>query len=248
MNSPMPDTQFGRIDVHSHLIPGVDDGCPTLEESFACARAMVRAGYTHCFCTPHIWPNLTHNTVETIAERTARLQEALNEAAIPLKVLPGGELSLRPDFVDASPDGIPTYGMARRYCIFDIWAERIPEFFWSSVDWLKSLGLQVIIAHPERMRAVQLDPELADEFANAGLLMQGNLQCLGDPPHAQTRQVAERYLRENRYFMLGSDTHNLAGWPLRMAGLENAIELVGDAEVWRLTRDNPRKLIESKAS
>ncbi|HEY8751433.1 MAG TPA: CpsB/CapC family capsule biosynthesis tyrosine phosphatase [Tepidisphaeraceae bacterium] len=241
----MSDTPIGRIDVHSHLIPGVDDGCPNLEESFACGRAMVHAGYTHCFCTPHIWPNLAHNTVKGITERTVRLQEAFAEARIPLKLMPGGELSLRPDFTDVSPDEIPTYGMSRRYCIFDIWAEKLPEFFWPSVDWLKSQGLEVIIAHPERMRAVQHNPDLADEFAKAGLLMQGNLQCLGDPPHAQTRQVGERFLKEGRYFMLGSDTHNLAGWPLRLAGLENAIELVGEAEVWRLTRDNPRKLMEA---
>jgi tyrosine-protein phosphatase YwqE len=104
--------------------------------------------------------------------------------------------------------------------------------------------LTVIIAHPERMRAVQEKPQLADEFAKAGLLMQGNLQCFGDPPSMHTRRVADQFLREGRYFMLGSDTHNLAGWPIRYAGLENAIQLVGEPEVWRLTHDNPLKLLE----
>ena len=48
----------GRIDVHSHLLPNVDDGCSSLAESLECARRMVQAGYTHCFCTPHYWPSL----------------------------------------------------------------------------------------------------------------------------------------------------------------------------------------------
>ena len=63
------------------------------------------------------------------------------------------------------------------------------------------------------------------------------------PAHADTRQVAERYLAENRYFMLGSDLHNLAGLPIRMNGLARAIELIGEKDVWRLTRDNPRQLV-----
>ncbi|HSZ56328.1 MAG TPA: CpsB/CapC family capsule biosynthesis tyrosine phosphatase [Tepidisphaeraceae bacterium] len=233
----------GRIDVHSHLLPGVDDGCATLEESLACARKLAEAGYTHAFCTPHIWPNLPKNTVEEIGKRTARLQHAFDEAKVPLKLLPGGELNLRPDIIDTPPDELPTYGMARKFCLFDIWAEKIPGFFWKSVEWLKSLGLRPIIAHPERMRAVQDQPELAQEFADAGLLLQGNLQCFGDPPHTHTRRLAEQFLQENRYFALGSDCHNLPGLQLRLDGLKNAIGLVGREEILRLTRDNPAQLI-----
>ena len=244
MTSANSATQYGRIDVHSHLIPGVDDGCPTIEESFACARALVKAGYTHCFCTPHIWPNLTHNSVTGIVVRTAEFQRALEGAEIPLRVMPGGELNLRKDLSSTPVDELPTYGMRRKYCIFDIWAEKLPDFFWPQVEWLQEQGLKVIIAHPERMRAVQETPELAEDFARAGLMMQGNLQCLGDPPHTHTRRVGERFLKEGRYFMLGSDTHNLAGWPVRYAGLETAVQMIGEAEVWKLTRDNPRKLVE----
>jgi len=77
-------------------------------------------------------------------------------------------------------------------------------------------GAMVILAHPERMRAVQADPSLADYFQELGLLLQGNLQCFGDPPHAETRRVAEQFLREKRYFMLGSDLHNLKSLPIRV--------------------------------
>jgi protein-tyrosine phosphatase len=238
----MPDKKIGRIDVHSHLLPGIDDGCPSLEESLACARRLVQAGYTHSFCTPHIWPNLPNNTVSAISRNTAQLQQALTDAGVPLRLIPGGELNLRPDTIQIPPDQVPTYGMARQFCLFDIWADRIPPFFYPAVESLQSMGLKVILAHPERMRAVQNNPNLADDFAHAGLLLQGNLQCLGDPPHSDTRQIIEKFLQERRYFMLGSDLHNLAGLPIRLQGLERAIELMGDEEVWRLTRDNPRQL------
>src|SRR5579884_293306 len=120
---------FGRIDVHSHLLPGVDDGCGTLEESLQCARALVDAGYTHSFCTPHIWPNLPDNTVRNIAERTQRLQQALHEANVPLQLFPGGELNLSADFRRFAPHDVVTYGLRGRYCLFDLWAERLPPFF-----------------------------------------------------------------------------------------------------------------------
>lgn len=239
----MSDTHFGRIDVHSHLLPGIDDGCPNLEESIACARELVGAGYTHSFCTPHIWPNLPNNTVENIVQRTTQLQRAFDAARVPLRLAPGGELNLRADLVHLSKEQIPTYGMKGRCCIFDIWTDRLPPFFWKTVEWLQSKELQVILAHPERMRAVQDEPDLGKQFTGRGLLLQGNLQCLGDPPHTRTRQVAEQFLGEGRYFMLGSDIHNLAGWPIRLSGLARAIEAVGEAEAWRLTRDNPQQLL-----
>lgn len=234
---------FGRIDVHSHLLPDVDDGCPNTRESLKCIRRLIGAGYTHSFCTPHIWPNLPHNSINGIIEKTNQLQRDIDVAGLQYRVFPGGELNARPDLAETTAPPVPTFGMAGKYCLFDIWVDVIPKYFWTSVEWLQSQGLQVILAHPERMRAVQEKPELAERFQEAGLLLQGNLQCFGDPSHSHTRRVAERYLKEGRYFLLGSDTHNALGLDTRLAGLENAIQLVGDAEVWRLTRDNPMKLL-----
>jgi len=234
---------IGRCDVHSHLLPGIDDGCATVEESIACARKLVEAGYTHSFCTPHIWPTFPDNTIGNIVPHVASLQQALDTAGVPLRLIPGGELSLRPDFVKTAPEAVVTYAMARKHVLVDFWADRLPPFFEPSVRWLQSLGLTVVVAHPERVRAIQLHPELADLFAEMGLLLQGNLQCLGDPPRAATRELAEQYLLEDRYFMLGSDTHNIETLPVRLNGLSRAIELVGEQKVMELTRDHPLTLV-----
>ncbi len=234
---------MGRIDVHSHLLPGLDDGCQTLDESLDCARVLVRSGYTHAFCTPHIWPNLPDNTPEAIAQRTVELQSALDREGIALQVMPGGEINLRFDTPRTPPDQLVTYGMSRRHVLIDLWAEILPDFFEPAVRWMQSMGLTVILAHPERMRAIQDRPELAEELAQMGVLLQGNLHCLVDPPDALTRRRAEEFLYEDRYFMLGSDLHRLQSLPPRMAGLQRAIDLVGLDEVDRLTRENPAKLL-----
>jgi protein-tyrosine phosphatase len=235
----------GRFDVHSHVLPGIDDGCDSLGESIQCARELVAAGYTHSFCTPHFWPNLVNNTVESVRRWTSELQSQLTAGGIPLKLFPGGEINLQPRLMDSPIADLPTFNMQGKYTLVDMWADKLPKFFEPTIRWMQSAGLTVILAHPERMRAVQLDPDIADHFTELGILLQGNLQCLGDPPHAATRSVAEKYLLENRYFLLGMDLHNPTTLPVRFAGLRRAIELVGNDAVDRLTITNPRKLVDN---
>lgn len=233
----------GRVDVHAHLIPGVDDGCEDVDQAVACARAFVAAGYSDLCCTPHIWPSLPRNTMGNIVAWTAALQQEFDRRLIPVKLHPGGEINLTPKFLQTPPEAVVTYGGRRKFVIFDLWADRLPDHFEPSVRWFQSLGLQPILAHPERMRAVQDDPELADYFAELGLLLQGNLQCFGDPPGADTRRTAERFLEENRYFCLGSDCHGPSTLPIRLEGLARATTLAGEDAIRRLTVDNPRRLL-----
>ncbi len=101
----------------------------------------------------------------------------------------------------------------------------------------------MVIAHPERVRAVQESPALLEYFTGLGALLQGNLQCLSDGPEAGTRRVMERALAEDRYTFLGSDLHRWETLELRLNGLKRAIELVGEAKVDELTKVNPRMLI-----
>lgn len=233
----------GRIDLHSHLLPQVDDGCRSLEESIACARELVSAGYAQSFCTPHIWPNLPNNNVAEIPRRVSLLQAELDRAEVPLRLHPGGEINLRDDTHQADAHALVTYGMARKFVLIDLWADRLPAFFRPAIAWLQAQGVIVILAHPERMRAVQDAPGLADHFQELGLLLQGNLQCLGDPRGAATREVAEQYLAEGRYTFLGSDLHHFESLPVRLAGLRRAIEAIGEEAVNQLTVENPKMLL-----
>lgn len=234
----------GRIDVHSHLLPGVDDGCETVEESIACARVLVSEGYTHSFCTPHVTPDFGHHTIANITQWTKALQQRLVEAGVPLTLLPGGEITIFPDLKEnLTPERQSTFCGLGRYCLVDIWADKLPDFFEPTVKWLMGKGWKVILAHPERMKAVQTDPGLADYFAKIGLLLQCNLQCLSDEVGKPTRTTGEKLLREGRYFLLGSDLHRLATLPARMKGLHNAVEMVGEEEVDRLTRVHPQLLL-----
>jgi protein-tyrosine phosphatase len=233
----------GRIDVHSHLLPGIDDGCKTLAESLDCARMLVENGYTHSFCTPHIWPNLPKNNIGQITVATAALQMELDGNGIALKLLPGGELNLRADLMQTALDEIVTYSMQRKFALIDLWADKLPAFFEPTVKWLRAAGMTVVLAHPERMRAVQDDPGLAEYFAELGILLQGNLGCFGDSPTAFSRKTAEILLEEDRYFMLGTDLHSIDSLPLRMSGLKRVEEITGGEKLKELTHMHPGRLL-----
>ena len=237
----------GRIDVHAHLLPGIDDGCATLEESIACCRMLASAGYAHAFCTPHIWPNYPENDIAGIARRTAELQTHLTQAGVKLQLHPGGELNLRPESFNTPDEEIVTYALNGKFVLADFWAETLPDFFEPLVRRYQSLGLKVVLAHPERVRAVQLDPPIIEKFLEMDLLLQGNLQCFSDPINSLNRRTVERFLLEERYFLLGSDTHNPQTLPMRLGGLSRAIEMVGLEAVGQLTITNPRHLLPKSA-
>lgn len=234
----------GFIDIHSHLLTAVDDGCHDLSESLACAAALSGAGYSHVFCTPHIWPNLPINRAANIRAGVEQLQRAVDAAGIPIRLIPGGEISLRPDIESSyAPDQLVTAGLRNRYVLIDLWADKLPSFFEPTVRSLQARGLTVILAHPERMAAVQREPQLADYFAKLGLLLQGNLQCLSDPFRSLTRQTIDRFLHEGRYFAIGSDTHGLDGLPARLEGLVRLKQIVNERTLHTLLVANPSQLL-----
>ena len=235
--------KVGRIDVHAHLIPRVDDGCPDVGDSVACGRALAAAGYTHAVCTPHVWVNLPRSTVENVRRWTARLQGDYDAAGVGLTLVPGGEYNLTTVAVDRPADQFVTYNLGGRYVLFDFWADELPAAFEPAVRGLIDRGFELVLAHPERIAAFQHDPTLVDRVAAWGVRFQMNTWCLTAPESSPTRTTAERLLRDGRYFLFGTDTHNFAGMDVRLRGVELAIEMVGAAAVDELTRTNPAKLL-----
>src|SRR3982751_1179647 len=173
-----PQPVMGRIDVHTHLLPGVDDGCKTVEESVECATELVIAGYTHAFCTPHIWPTYKGVSRVSVPRWVEALQGEFRDAGVPLKLIPGGEMNLYAGVEKTPEEDIVPLALGK-YMLVDMWAEKIPDFFEPAIRWLQKMGLTVILAHPERMRAVQDRPDVIKQFKSMGILLQGNLQCFG---------------------------------------------------------------------
>lgn len=207
---------------------------------------LVEAGYRQVFCTPHVWPGFPENTKANIIRWTIDLQAKFDAAGLPLQLFPGGEINIQAMWQALSHwhyNEIPTCGADGRHVLVDFWADRLPPEFEPAVSHLQSLGLTVILAHPERIEAFHKDPDLVEHLGDLGVLLQGNLQCFTDPPDWPSRRLIERFAREGRYFLLATDCHRLDSLRPRLDGLQAAIELLGDKLVDRLTIHNPWKLL-----
>jgi len=233
-----------RIDVHGHFLPALDDGCATLAESLECLRMMAGAGYDRAFCTPHCGsPSSNDPSNARVLDLVKLLQEQVTQAGIPIELKPGGELRLSPHIAEDLPKlGVPTYGHHGKYVLADLWEMDWPVWATRAVEWLQKRDFTVIIAHPERMPVLLEEPGKIAELAKLGVLFQGNLGPIGGADSRAVVSLAQRYLMDGRYFMVGTDGHRQGHMAARLKGLEKVQELVGAEKLQELTVRNPARL------
>ncbi|QDU71313.1 CpsB/CapC family capsule biosynthesis tyrosine phosphatase [Mucisphaera calidilacus] len=240
---PLPAT--GRLDLHAHLIPDVDDGSRSYDETVALVQRLKRADYSGSVCTPHVWPELfPDNTPAKIADLTAGLRGHLADNGIDYTLWDGGELRLF-EGVTAwlKANGVPTLGPSRAV-LCDFWEAEWPTFVDEAFEWMLSEGYQPLLAHPERIPMTEgLEAEL-DRVQALGVMLQGNLRCLTDEESPLSRLRARAYLQDGRYSVMALDVHRADSLDSRIDGLGLGAELVGAELIDELTMAAPRKLLQ----
>lgn len=237
----------GRIDVHSHLLPGVDDGCQDVSESLACVRRLVRAGYIGSICTPHVWPGGGMNeAIEHIAPRVAVLSRSIAQAGLGYRVWPGGEVRLEPGTVDFfKSKGVPTLADSR-YVLCDFWEPRWPRWVDQAFDWLLSNNYQPILAHPERLpKADDLDKKFS-ELAKRGIRLQGNFRSMTGEEGYVPDQVVRKLSGEGRYSLMALDMHGPDSLDGRLDGLSLFEAEFGPELLDRMVVQAPRRLLQGE--
>jgi protein-tyrosine phosphatase len=216
------------IDLHCHLLPGVDDGPETMRETVAMARIAIADGLETICCTPHVMSRYA-NTAARVEEGVARVREALAAAEVPLTVLPGAEISHHqvPRLGDEELRGL-TLGGGGRWLLVEMpfrgWPLELPGL----VRDLEIRGFGTILAHPERAESVQLAPDRMRDLIGRGALVQLTASSLTGEHGARARRTAESLLAAGMAHLLASDGHG-AGWrpPMLSEGLARAADLLG---------------------
>jgi protein-tyrosine phosphatase len=243
----------GLIDAHNHLLPGLDDGCTDVDESLACVRRLLEAGYAGAVCTPHGGPRMApHNTPQRIAEATAALQSALVKEGLHFPVLPGCELSLSEGLLDwlelhgVQALGAPGDARATRTgaVLFDYWGSEWTGDCDAFVDYLLAHDLTPVLAHPERMNIHDGWLELLDDLAQRGVLLQGNLRPLVGKDGLLTQYRTEQLLDLDRYELMALDAHHLGCLEKRLDGCKRLRAGWGRKKTKQLLETAPRRLIE----
>ncbi|MFP4145562.1 MAG: tyrosine-protein phosphatase [Phycisphaeraceae bacterium] len=238
-----PGPETGSIDVHSHLLPGIDDGCRDIGESLESVRRLQQAGYAGTICTPHIWPEtFPANTAENIRQWTRLLQQRLEDEGLDYPIWPGGEVRLFDGVIDwFEKREVPTLA-GTRWVLTDMWEDAWPKWADAAFDWLLEHDYKPILAHPERLNVGDLNPHL-DDLMSRGVTLQGNfLPMTGEDGFIADRRVRE-YLSEGRYGLLALDMHRPDSLESRLDGLELVRQEFGDDIVRRGIVEAPRELI-----
>ncbi|KHE71543.1 tyrosine-protein phosphatase, partial [Halobacillus sp. BBL2006] len=161
------------IDLHSHILPRVDDGAVSLKDSIEMAKAAVEDGITEVVATPHHKTTRFDNCKSEIIPRVNKLNEALAEQNIPLTVLPGQETRVYGEFVDDLKNGeILTINEHTNYVLVEFPHERVPWFAKKLLYDLQLEGYRPIIVHPEWNEQIIQEPDLLYEFVSNGAFAQ----------------------------------------------------------------------------
>lgn len=236
------------IDLHSHILPGTDDGAPDLSVSLDMARASVADGVTVLACTPHIMPGMYPNTGPQILQATQHLQDALDEHDIPLRLTTGADNHVVPDFVGGLQSGqlLPLAGS--RYVLVEpphhVLPPRLEDMFFS----LTSAGYVPILTHPERLSWIKSHYETVKRLSDSGVWMQITAGSLVGAFGKSARYWAERMLDEGRVHILATDAHDTKRRPPNLSvGCNLAAKRVGDGEAEHLVVTRPRGVLGNVA-
>lgn len=235
------------IDIHCHLLPGIDDGASTMEQSLHMARLAVEEGITRAVLTPHICPGRWDNTSAVIADATEAFRQALAKEGIPLRVDYAAEVRISDQiFSQLGAGDIPFVGEWEGYkvMLLEFPHTHILPGTDKLVDWLLRQGIRPLIAHPERNRELMLQPDKLRPLLDKGCLAQLTGASITGRFGAEARAAAEYYIREGLITFIASDAHNTSTRRPAMAAAREAVrELVGDEVATRLVVEAPRQLV-----
>jgi protein-tyrosine phosphatase len=234
------------IDLHSHILPGIDDGSRNLDMSLEMARLAVADGIEVMACTPHIYPGLYMNDSAGIRAARDRLQAELKMRGIPLKLSYGADVHLVPGVLAGIRAGtIPTLH-GSRYLLLEPPHHVAPPRFADHVFELVAAGYVPVITHPERLSWIEDHYEVFVDLANRGTWMQVTASALTGLFGPRARYWGERLLGEGLTHILATDCHsNGRRIPVLSEGLAVAERLVGAEEARRLVHDRPAAIINN---
>jgi protein-tyrosine phosphatase len=231
------------IDLHCHLLPGIDDGPDTLEGALELARLAVKNGITHATVTPHIHPGRYENTLLSITTVFRAFAAALASEDIALELGMAGEVRVSPEILPMVEQGlIPFLGewRGKPVMLLELPHSHVPPGSDKLVRWLLDRNIQPMIAHPERNKGVMRSLDKIQPFVELGCLFQLTAMSVAGRFGEGAERRACDLLEMGVVTIIASDAHNVNHRPPDLEpGRAAAAEIVGEAESWQLVQQRP---------
>ncbi len=234
------------LDLHCHLLPGIDDGAGTMAESLELARLAVANGITHSVMTPHIHPGRYENDIQSISIVFDQFVEELEIEKIPLLIGMAAEVRISMEMVTMIADHrIPFIGELDGYAVvlLEFPHSHLLPGAQNLVDFLIKENIRPLIAHPERNKDILRNLDLIEPYIDLGCLLQVTAGSLAGKfgPLAQQRGI--QMLERDWVHILASDAHNVLHRPPELEpGRKVAAQVIGDDASWLLVKQRPGEL------
>jgi protein-tyrosine phosphatase len=236
------------VDIHCHLLPGLDDGAATLEEALAMAQMAVNDGVGTIVATPHQLGSHLKTSGETIREAALQFQQALDQRRLPLRVLPGADVRIEPDLVRKIRGGeVLTLADRRRHLLLEL-----PHEVFVPLDRLlaelASAGLVGILSHPERNQGILRQPGVLRPLVERGCLLQLTVGSLTGAFGSQIQRFSESLIEQGLVHFVSSDAHGTKGRsPVLSRAFERIAELAGENAALDLCCRNPSAVVAGES-
>jgi len=203
-----PDLSFIGADMHSHLLPGLDDGLKTLDETVRFIAALQELGYSKLICTPHIISDMYPNGPDTILPKLETVRNALKQKNINVAIEAGAEYMVDLEMEKYVMAGKPLLTFGKNLILIEMSYVAASPNMERVIFQLRLKGLQPVLAHPERYSYYHRDFKTYQRFIDMGCLLQVNLLSLHGYYGKPIRMVAEKLIEDKMVSLLGTDMHH----------------------------------------
>lgn len=202
------DLSWIGTDMHSHLVPGIDDGSPDMATSLELVKGFAALGYKKIVTTPHILWEVYPNTAEIIQSGVAELNKAVKEAGMPTQVSAAAEYFIDEHFKELLKNKVPLLPISGNMVLVEFSMLTAPLDLQEVLFEMQLQNYQPVIAHPERYTYLNRKKDLFDELKSAGLFFQLNLLSLTGHYGDTVQALAEYLLKKDYYDFAGTDLHH----------------------------------------
>ncbi|WP_028401698.1 tyrosine-protein phosphatase [Ectobacillus panaciterrae] len=235
------------IDLHCHILPGVDDGPETMEESIQMAKEAVKQGIHTIVATPHHQTSSYMNEKKTIIHKVNEINEIFKNNDITLTIMPGQEVRLYGELIGDYESGtIQTLNETNKYVLVEFPANHVPRYAESLLYDMQLKGLTPIIAHPERNAAIIERSSVLYKLIEKGALAQLTAASLTGDFGKNIKKFSMQLIEHNLVHMLASDAHNITNRPFKLRDAYGTLEKEFGAETLYLFQENVYSIIAGK--
>lgn len=235
------------IDIHSHILPKVDDGSKNMKMSVDMAKKYVQNGIKEVIATPHYIQDSYNKTKPTNKIAFEKLKNELEEKNIPLEIYLGNEIYISPKTLDDIEDGKVASLNGTRYVLLELPMYDIPIYFEDVIYGLLLKGYIPIIAHPERNKKIIEDPNLLYGYIQMGALAQLNLPSLEGRYGKIVEECATTLLKHNMIHFVGLDAHDMTRRPPKVGKtLERLKGILNKTQYEKIISINAGQLIKNE--